>query len=106
MRVLPIPPPSTAVVLLSCAWRRGISKQTPWDTVHALLFFFFSLPVRYERVIEHLWRKQLAALVQLTEILGREMDQNPPKHIVQCQISIIYDIYELESQMREQYDTK
>ena len=69
-------------------------------------FLFFSFPVRYERVIEHLWRKQLVVLVQLTEVLGREMDQNPPKHIVQCQIIFIYDIYELESQMREQDDTK
>ena len=69
-------------------------------------FFSFSFPVRYERVIEHLWRKQLVVLVQLTEVLGREMDQNPPKHIVQCQIIFIYDIYELESQMREQDDTK
>lgn len=68
--------------------------------------FFLSFPVRYERVIEHLWRKQLVVLVQLTEVLGREMDQNPPKHIVQCQIVFIYDIYELESQMREQDDTK
>lgn len=104
MRVLPIPPPSTVVVLSSCAWRRGISKQTPWDTVHAIFFFFF--PVRYERVIEHLWRKQLVVLVQLTEVSGREMDQNPPKHIVQCQMIFIYDIYELESQMRKQDDTK
>ena len=68
-------------------------------------FFFISFPARYERVIEHLWRKQLVVLVRLTEVLGREMDQNPPKHIVQCQIIFIYDIYELESQMREQDDT-
>lgn len=70
-------------------------------------FFFFSFSIQIRTSYRaYLWRKQLVVLVQLTEVLGREMDQHPPKHIVQCQIIFICDIYELESQIREQDDTK
>ena len=85
--------PRYGTVIMCMASRYFEANTFGYRSCPSFFFLFFSSQVRssYRASLE----ETVDCLVRLIEIVCGELDQGPSKHIVQCQMVFMSNIYEL-----------